>query len=88
MTGVKIAYYRKEDWKRLLEIIDDKESMHDTWSEWHRAYSKAKTGLIAQGFVVVDIEVDLDKLINYCKLRRILNNGKARSQFVQLNESI
>ncbi len=83
MIGVKIAYYRKEDWKRLLEIIEDKESMHDSWSDWHRDYLKAKKGLIAQGLKVVDIEVDLDKLINYCNLKRIPNNGKARSQFVQ-----
>jgi len=83
MTGVKIAYYKKEDWQRLLEIIDDRESMHETWSEWYKAYSKAKTGLISQGFIVVDIEVDLDELANYCHLRRIINDGKARSQFVQ-----
>jgi hypothetical protein len=83
MTGVKIAYYKKEDWSRLLLIIDDKESMHDSWNEWFTAYSKAKTDLISQGFMVVDVEIDLDELIRYCKLRRVKNNGKARSQFVQ-----
>jgi len=83
MTGVKIAYYRKEDWERLLEIIDDKESMHDTWNDWYNAFSKAKTNLVSQGFMVIEIEVNLDELNNYCKLKCIDNNGKARSQFVR-----
>ena len=39
MTAVKIAYYRKEDWKKLLEIIDDKESMHETWNQWFKAFT-------------------------------------------------
>jgi len=30
-----------------------------------------------------DIEIDLDELVNYCKIRGIKNDGKARSQFVQ-----
>ena len=36
-----------------------------------------------QGFEVTDIEIDLNELINYCKMRGIKNDGKARSQFVQ-----
>ena len=38
---------------------------------------------ILQGFEVTDIEIDLNKLKNYCEIRGIKNNGKARSQFVQ-----
>ncbi len=83
MIGIKLAYYRKKDWKRFVKIIDDRESMHDTWIEWHKAFLKAKRDLISQGFEVEDIEVDLDELTNYCKMRGIKNDGKARSQFVQ-----
>ncbi len=57
--------------------------MHDTWNEWHKAFLKTKKDLILQGFEVTDIEIDLNKLINYCKMRGIKNDGKARSQFVQ-----
>ena len=57
--------------------------MHDTWNEWHKAFLKAKKELISQGFEVEDVEIDLDELINYCKMRGIKNDGNARSQFVQ-----
>lgn len=79
---IALAYYKKEDWERFLESIDDRDSMHDTWEEWHESYIKLKRNLISQGFLVVDFVVNIDELINYCKIRGIRNNGKARSQFV------
>ena len=83
MIEIKLAYYRKEDWKRFINVIVDRESMHDSWHDWHKAFVKTKRDLINQGFEVVNIVVDLDDLIEYCKLRGLKNNGKARSQFVQ-----
>lgn len=83
MIGVKLAYYRKKDWKRFVKIIDDRESMHDTWHDWHKDFEKTKHELINQGFDVIDIVVDLNELIKYCNLKGIKNDGKARSQFIQ-----
>ena len=80
--NINIAYYNKKDWKRFVESIDDRDSMHDTWKEWHKAFLKTKKGLILEGFTVIDFVVDIDELINYCKMRGIKNDGNARSQFV------
>ena len=79
---INLAYYRKQDWKRFLEIIDDKEKMHDSWKEWNKAYLKTKKELTSQRFIVKDFTVDLDELLNYCSIKGIINDGKARSQFV------
>jgi hypothetical protein len=79
---INLAYYREQDWERFLEIIDDKENMHDTWKEWNKAYLNTKKELTSQGFIVKDFIVDLDELQNYCSSRGIKNDGKARSQFV------
>lgn len=83
MIGIKLAYYRKKDWKRFIKIIADRESMHDTWHDWHKDFEKTKRDFTNQGFEVVDIIVELDELMEYCRLRGIKNDGKARSQFVQ-----
>lgn len=40
MIGIKIAYYRKKDWKRFVKIIADRESIHDTCHEWNKAFEK------------------------------------------------
>jgi diphthamide synthase (EF-2-diphthine--ammonia ligase) len=83
MIGIKLAYYKKKDWKRFVKIIADRESMHDTWHAWNKDYERTKRDLTNQGFDVVDIVVDLDELMEYCRLKGIKNDGKARSQFVQ-----
>jgi len=79
---INLAYYQEQDWERFLEIIDDRNKMHDTWQAWNKAYLKLKKELTLQGFIVKKTVVDLDELQNYCSLRGIKNDGKARSQFV------
>lgn len=80
--GVNLAYYNKKDWQRFLESIDDRQNMHETWEEWHRAYTKTKMELISKGFAVNDFVVNIDELNYYCKIRGIKNDGSARSRFV------
>ncbi len=79
---VNLAYYREKDWMKFLKMIDDKDSMHDTWNGWHNSYLKAKQGLISNGLIVNDIVVDLNELMNYCLTKGLKIDGKARSQFV------
>ena len=82
MTGIKLAYCEEIDWDRFLDSIDDRESMHGTWAEWHKAFLKTKFHLISEGFAVFDVVIDIDELTDYCRSRGIKNNGKARAQFV------
>jgi hypothetical protein len=81
LRSVKMAYYRKEDWKRFLKSIDDRKSMHETWEEWHEAYSNAKKELILKGFSVKDVIIDIDELKEYCREKGIKNDGNARSMY-------
>ena len=83
MIVVKLGYYRKEDWQKFITIIDDKESMHSSWYEWHESYSKSKKELEKQGLTVIKTVIDLDKLFNYCSERKLKNVGSVRSQFIQ-----
>jgi hypothetical protein len=57
--------------------------MHNSWDDWFKAYSKLKTQLIKDGFFVKEVSININELINYCIDRKIKNDGKARSQFVQ-----
>jgi hypothetical protein len=38
------------------------------------------------GFNVKDIRVNVDELVDYCKLRNIKLDGKARAEFVREKE--
>ncbi len=83
MMEIKMAYYRKKDWKRFLKMIDDRESMHETWDDWHKGYMNARKLLASEGFEIFDVVIDLSELADYCKTRGIKNDGNARSRFVQ-----
>lgn len=82
INAVNIAYYEKKDWDYFLSIIDDRESMHNSWEEWYQSYLKTKAALISKGFFVKEIPINMHELIEFCAARKIPNNGKARSQFV------
>lgn len=83
MSGtINLAYYRKKDWKRFIALIDDKESMHDNWKDWNKAYLKTKKELTFQGFIVNDFVVNLNELKKYCIANNLKIDGKARAQFV------
>ena len=79
---INIAYYEKKDYDYFLRIIDDRESMHDSWEEWHQAFLILKNQLVSKGFPVKVVIVDLKELIDYCNNKKIKNDGKARSRFV------
>ncbi len=82
-----MAFYRPEDWQRLLSIADDREKLHNTWDEWHQEYQKTRKFLASEGFEVNEVVVDIDKLIGFCFQNGIRNDGKARSQFVSNTDS-
>jgi len=79
---INLAYYEQKDWNRFLKMIDDKDSMHDTWQDWYKASEKLENDLGGQGFVIKRVIVDIDELNNYCKIQEIKNDGKARSKFI------
>lgn len=83
IKAVNVAYYEKQDWDYFLSTVEDRESMHDSWDDWFKAYSKLKSQLITEGFLVKEVSININELIDYCIDRKIKNDGKARSQFVQ-----
>ncbi|MDZ7847446.1 MAG: hypothetical protein U5L96_12095 [Owenweeksia sp.] len=78
---IKLAYYQKTDWPKLMKSIVDRDSMHDTWEEWNQEYHRTKKGLKEQGFVVHAMVIDIDALNQYCLERGLKNDGRTRSHY-------
>ena len=79
---VNLASYRKEDWNKLVNSADDRETMHDTWDEWRKAFIETKTRLESQGLTVNEVIIDIDELLQFCRRNGLKNIGKTRSQYV------
>ena len=84
MTTLNLAFYEKKDWEYFLSIVDDRDDLHDEWEDWFSNYLKFKMNLIADGFLVEEIHINIRELMEYCAKNNLKNDGKARSQFVAL----
>ena len=81
-TLLGIAWYRPEQWPKLLKISVDRQSLHDTYAEWLTNVTQKMIELVQMGYTVRPVEVDVDDLLRWCKQHGYTVNGAARSQFV------
>jgi hypothetical protein len=77
-----IAWFRPEQWSRLLEISEDREDLEETFAEWEVLAEEKLRDLRAQGVNAQKITIDLEKLLAWCKSRGLSVNASARSQYV------
>ena len=82
VTEIKIAYYRKQDWQKLLLSSADRKTMHDSWEEWKIDYDKTIKRLEILGIDIHEITVDIDALNKYCRNNKLENVGSTRSEYV------
>ena len=77
-----IAWYRPEQWSRLLEISADREDLENTFAEWEQLATEKLRSLRAEGLQVKKIIVDVEKLLAWCLSRGLSVDSTARSQYV------
>jgi hypothetical protein len=76
-----IAWFRAEQWERLLSVSSDRKTLEGTYEEWRVNAEGQIAALQAQGFKVTRVDVDLEELINWCGIKRMPINGESRSEF-------
>jgi hypothetical protein len=77
-----IAWFRPEQWSRLLEISEDRADLEETFAEWESLAEEKLRDLRAQGLDVEKVTIDVEKLLVWCKGRGLSVNASARSQYV------
>jgi hypothetical protein len=77
-----IAWFRPEQWSRLLEISEDREDLEETFAEWESLAEEKLRDLRAQGVDAEKITIDLEELLTWCKSQGLSVNASARSQYV------
>ena len=81
MIVLAACFYSPEDYAKLLEISDDRESMCDTYEDWLVEFMKMRTGLEEKHIAVSPVRIKLDALLKFCKENNLKNNGEARSKY-------
>ena len=80
MSG--IAWYREQQWSRLLEVAADSAELERTYDEWHAVAKQAALDCARAGVWTRKVEVDVDELVAWCRLQGRPVDAKARSVFV------
>jgi hypothetical protein len=77
-----VAWFRPEQWSRLLEISEDRKDLEETFAEWESLAEEKLRDLRTQGLDAEKITIDVEKLLAWCKSRGLSVNAGARSQYV------
>jgi hypothetical protein len=68
----RVAWYRPEQWSRLLAVRVDSNELPPTHAEWAQIAEATLIGMKRPGVDIVKIDVDVDALVDWCRA-----NGRA-----------
>lgn len=63
----RVAWYRPEQWSRLLAVRVDSDELPPTHAEWAQITEATLIGMKRPGFDIVKIDVDVDALVDWCR---------------------
>lgn len=79
-----VAWYREDQWSRLLEISSDRDELEGTYAEWHAMAEKNLKLLNKQGYSIQKVDLDVEELLHWCNSQSRDVDGDARSEFVSI----
>ena len=77
-----MAWYRKEQWDRLLAVSADRQELGGTFEEWSLEAEKNLAKWRAEGTAIEKVDVDVEELVGWCKSRRLPIDERVRARFV------
>jgi len=78
------AWYRPENYLRLLEIFEDAEKLPRTFEDW---LAKAEAGcknFEDRGIWVIRVNIDPDEFLTWCGANNLKIDAKARMKFANI----
>jgi len=81
-TVTAMAWYRPDQWERLLEVSADADELDATYFEWYTGASATLRNLQKAGVDIRPMDVDVEELLAWCRSEGRPLDGKARAAFV------
>ena len=76
-----VAWYKPEQWDRLLEVSEDRDDMQKTFAAWEETAKKTIDDIAMKGTRIEKIILDVDELVLWCRKRNKPVNAETRSEF-------
>lgn len=79
---IGVAWYRRDQWQRLLEIAEDADELSETYESWLSEAEKAIRLMAAENVFLEKVDVDVEEILAWCNARDLPVDSKARSNYV------
>lgn len=79
---VGFAWFTRDQWQRLTEVVDDRNELDDSFEQWERHALAALYKLESQGHSVRKVMVDVEAFVAWCRARGRRIEGTARADYV------
>lgn len=76
-----VAWYRRDQWPRLLELADDRDTLPPTYDQWQVSVDRGLEELRETGVQPLPIEVDVEQLKVWCEERESPLNSATRAAY-------
>src|SRR2546422_10837383 len=79
---VGFAWFDRQQWHRLTEVVDDRNELDDTFEQWERSALDALRTLERQGQPDEKVFIDVEAFVTCCKRKGLPVNGPSRAEYV------
>jgi hypothetical protein len=81
VRAVGIAWYSRQDYRRVLEIMDDAAEMPTTFDQWLNRAEAIERELKRAGHVAVRAIIEPEEFAAWCRAKGLNIDAKSRSQW-------
>jgi len=79
---VGLAWFDRRQWKRLTEVVEDRNELDDTYERWQQGALDAVQMIEREGQKVEKVHIEVESLVSWCKANGLPVNSKSRAEYV------
>lgn len=81
IRAIGIAWYSREDYPRVLDVMDDADKLPRTYDRWRELAEAGEGREKAAGHIVVRAVIEPEEFVAWCRARGLNVDSKARTLF-------
>jgi len=81
VRAVGIAWYSRQNYRRILEIMEDADKLPATYDQWLKSAETGERQMKHSGYIVVRAIIDPEEFVAWCRSRGLKADAKARMQW-------
>ena len=82
ISALGLAWYRREDYPRILRTMRDGRKLPRTFEEWEKNATLIEKCMLAQRHATVRVVLFPDEFVKWCRKKRKMPNARARGYYI------